>query len=131
MRGWSIRGLLHRRQYGDLRDLVFAPARRTAAWSAWPLDDTLLTRVSSACAWADVSQLPVLDGTRLVVVVIDESDLLLTVHTDPTRVSGTGRQRDDPGPHRPCRRRRAWPNCGRSSIAGWSQSLPMSEAFTD
>jgi len=41
-------------------------------------DDTLLTRVSSACAWADVSQLPVLAGAKLV-GVIDESDLLLNV----------------------------------------------------
>ena len=44
-------------------------------------DDTLLTAFQRM-RLADVSQLPVLDGDRLV-GVIDESDLLLSVHATP------------------------------------------------
>jgi len=80
---WMVdQGLLHRRQYGDLRDLVSRRAEDGSVVSVAP-DDTLLTAFQRM-RLADVSQLPVLDGTRLV-GVIDESDLLLTVHTDPTR----------------------------------------------
>ena len=46
-------------------------------------EDTLLTAFQRM-RLADVSQLPVLEGTQLV-GVIDESDLLLSVHTDASR----------------------------------------------
>jgi cystathionine beta-synthase len=49
--------------------------------------DTLLTTYQRM-RLADVSQLPVLDGGRLV-GVIDESDLLVTVHDTPDRFRST------------------------------------------
>jgi cystathionine beta-synthase len=77
---WMVdQGLLRRRQYGDLRDLVSRRAEDGSVVSVAP-DDTLLTAFQRM-RLADVSQLPVLDGSRLV-GVIDESDLLMTVHTD-------------------------------------------------
>jgi len=77
---WMIdEGLLHRRKWGDLRDLV---ARRQAdgqVVSVGP-NDTLLTAFQRMRT-GDVSQLPVLDGGKLV-GVIDESDLLLKIQAD-------------------------------------------------
>jgi cystathionine beta-synthase len=75
-------GLLHRREYGDLRDLVSRRAEDGSVVSVAP-DDTLLTAFQRM-RLADVSQLPVLDGKRLV-GVIDESDLLLTVQGSDER----------------------------------------------
>jgi cystathionine beta-synthase len=80
---WMIdEGLLHRREYGDLRDLVGRRRNEGAVVSVGP-QDTLLTAFQRM-RLADVSQLPVLEGTQLV-GVIDESDLLLSVHTDASR----------------------------------------------
>ena len=78
---WMVdQGLLVRKRYGDLRDLI---ARRTEDGSVVAVgpDDTLLTAFQRM-RLADVSQLPVLDAGRLV-GVIDESDVLLKVQTDP------------------------------------------------
>jgi cystathionine beta-synthase len=75
-------GLLHRRAFGDLRDLVARRAQDGSVVSVSP-DDTLLTAFQRM-RLADVSQLPVLDGRRLVGVV-DESDVLLHVEPDPAR----------------------------------------------
>jgi cystathionine beta-synthase len=80
---WMVdQGLLARRQYGDLRDLVSRRFEEGAVVSVGP-QDTLLTAFQRM-RLADVSQLPVLDGEQLVGVV-DESDLLLYVHEDAAR----------------------------------------------
>ncbi|MFZ6045868.1 pyridoxal-phosphate dependent enzyme [Pseudomonas sp. CR3202] len=74
-------GLLARKRYGDLRDLIarrFEDGRVISVGS----DDTLLTAFQRM-RLADVSQLPVLDDGHLVGVV-DESDILLGVHADAT-----------------------------------------------
>jgi cystathionine beta-synthase len=77
---WMVdQGLLARRQYGDLRDFISRRAEEGSVISVTS-DDTLLTAFQRM-RLADVSQLPVLDGSRLV-GVIDESDLLLKVHAD-------------------------------------------------
>jgi cystathionine beta-synthase len=73
-------GLLQRRRYGDLRDLIARRFEDGRVISVAP-DDTLLTAFQRM-RLADVSQLPVLvDGKRLV-GVIDESDILFRVHQD-------------------------------------------------
>jgi cystathionine beta-synthase len=80
---WMVdQGLLPRKQYGDLRDLVSRRMEEGAVVSVGP-QDTLLTAFQRM-RLADVSQLPVLDGEQLVGVV-DESDLLLYVHEDAAR----------------------------------------------
>lgn len=80
---WMIdQGLLSRRQYGDLRDLVSRRFEDGSVVSVGP-QDTLLTAFQRM-RLAEVSQLPVLDGERLV-GVIDESDLLLYVHANAAR----------------------------------------------
>ena len=80
---WMVdQGLLQRHAYGDLRDLISRRSEDGNVISAAP-DDTLLTAFQRM-RLADVSQLPVLDGARLV-GVIDESDLLLSVHADAER----------------------------------------------
>jgi cystathionine beta-synthase len=77
---WMVdQGLLARTRYGDLRDIISRRAEDGSVVSVAP-DDTLLTAFQRM-RLADVSQLPVLQGARLV-GVIDESDLLLKVHAD-------------------------------------------------
>ena len=80
---WMLdQGLLPRKRYGDLRDVV---SRRFEDGSVVSVgaEDTLLTAFARMRA-ADVSQLPVLDGQKLV-GVIDESDVLMSVHADAAR----------------------------------------------
>lgn len=80
---WMLdNGFLAREQQGDLRDLILRPFadRDTVVVGA---NDLLVT------AWQrmklyDVSQLPVMDGERLVGIV-DESDVLLHVYGDEAR----------------------------------------------
>jgi cystathionine beta-synthase len=80
---WMVdQGLLPRRRYGDLRDLVSRRFEEGAVISVGP-EDTLLTAFQRM-RLAEVSQLPVLEAERLVGVV-DESDLLLYVHADAAR----------------------------------------------
>jgi cystathionine beta-synthase len=80
---WMLdQGLLPRKRYGDLRDVISHRMEEGAVVSVGP-DDTLLTAFARMRA-ADVSQLPVLEGERLV-GVIDESDLLMSVHADAGR----------------------------------------------
>jgi cystathionine beta-synthase len=67
-------GLLARTRYGDLRDLISRRAEDGSVVSVGPAD-TLLVAFQRMRA-AEVSQLPVLVGGRLV-GVIDETDLLL------------------------------------------------------
>lgn len=66
-------GLTERTLHGDLRDLIARSPAEGAAVTVGPAD-TLLTAYNRMRA-ADVSQLPVLDGGRLI-GLIDESDLL-------------------------------------------------------
>ena len=80
---WMLdNGFLEREQHGDLRDLILRPfaARDTVVVAP---TDLLLT------AWQrmklyDVSQLPVMEGDRIVGIV-DESDVLLHVYGDEAR----------------------------------------------
>jgi cystathionine beta-synthase len=77
---WMIdEGLLQRRKYGDLRDLIARRQDEGEVVSVGP-QDTLLTAFKRMRA-AEVSQLPVLDEGKLV-GVIDESDVLFKVQTD-------------------------------------------------
>ncbi|MDP3612502.1 MAG: cystathionine beta-synthase, partial [Rubrivivax sp.] len=72
---WMVdAGLLARPRYGDLRDLISRRNEDGGVVSVTPAD-TLLVAFQRMRA-AEVSQLPVLEGTRLV-GVIDETDLLL------------------------------------------------------
>ncbi|MBS0447421.1 MAG: pyridoxal-phosphate dependent enzyme [Proteobacteria bacterium] len=75
-------GLLPRKRYGDLRDIVSRRVEDGSVVSVGP-GDTLLTAFQRM-RLADVSQLPVLADGRLV-GVIDESDLLMNVHADTRR----------------------------------------------
>ena len=80
---WMLdNGFLAREQHGDLRDLILRPfaARDTVVVAP---SDLLIT------AWQrmklyDVSQLPVMEGDRIVGIV-DESDMLLHVYGDEAR----------------------------------------------
>jgi cystathionine beta-synthase len=75
---WMVdQGFLDRPTFGDLRDLITRRAAEHAVVSVAP-DDTLLTAYGRM-RMHDVSQLPVLDGERIV-GIIDESDLLLAVY---------------------------------------------------
>lgn len=75
-------GFLRDVGHGDLRDLVSRRADDGGLVSVAP-DETLLIAYQRM-KLADVSQVPVLEGERIV-GMIDESDLLLAVHDDPSR----------------------------------------------
>ncbi|WP_426190210.1 pyridoxal-phosphate dependent enzyme [Massilia sp. DWR3-1-1] len=78
--GWMHdQGLLERAPTGDLRDLIGRRADQGEVVGVAP-DDSLLVAFNRMRA-ADLAQLPVLDGGRLV-GIIDESDLLLKVAHD-------------------------------------------------
>lgn len=78
-------GLLQRKGYGDLRDLIARRFEDGRVISVGP-DDTLLTAFQRM-RLADISQLPVLVEGKQLVGVIDESDILLGVHEDAARFS--------------------------------------------
>jgi cystathionine beta-synthase len=83
--GWMVdQGLLERPQMGDLRDLI---GRRYDAGEVVTVapSDTLLTAFNRMRS-ADLAQLPVIDNGRLA-GLIDESDLLLHVTSEPNRFS--------------------------------------------
>jgi len=83
---WLIeQGLAEREKHGDLRDLVTRAHREGGTVAVGP-GDPLLTAYSRMRG-ADVSQLPVLDGGRLV-GILDESDIL-------TAVEGADEQRGE------------------------------------
>jgi len=93
---WMLdQGLLERPKHGDLRDLISRRPSDGAVISAGP-DDTLLTAFQRM-RLADVSQLPVLDGER-VVGIVDESDLLMAVHADAARFRSPVSQAMTPAP---------------------------------
>lgn len=75
-------GFVERARHGDLRDLVTRRHDEGAAVTVGP-DDTLNTAYARMKLY-DVSQLPVLEGER-VVGILDESDVLLAVFSDHSR----------------------------------------------
>ena len=81
--GWMVdQGLLKREQLGDLRDLIGRRYDDGDVVTVAP-GDTLLTAFNRMRS-ADLAQLPVIDQGRLV-GLIDESDLLLHVTSEPAR----------------------------------------------
>ncbi len=83
---WMLdNGFLEREQRGDLRDLLLRPyaQRDTVVIGANELLITAYTRMKLY----DVSQLPVMEGDKLVGIV-DESDVLMHVHADQARFCG-------------------------------------------
>ena len=76
---WLLdQGLTQRKKYGDLRDFISRRFEDNAIISAVP-DDTLKA-IYGRMKLYDISQLPVLEGDK-VVGIIDESDLLLALYS--------------------------------------------------
>ncbi len=75
-------GFRERAKHGDLRDLIGRPMEEAATVTVGP-DDTLLTAYGRF-KMQDVSQLPVLEGDRIV-GLIDEYDVLKAVVRDESR----------------------------------------------
>jgi cystathionine beta-synthase len=75
-------GFLEEKPHGDLRDLVGRSHEKHAAVVVQPTDT--LQRAFQLMKLYDVSQLPVLEGDR-VIGLLHESDLLLAVTDDMTR----------------------------------------------
>ena len=80
---WMLdNGFLEREQHGDLRDLILRPYSQRDTVVVGPND--LLTVAYQRMKLYDVSQLPVMDGDRIV-GILDESDVLLHVYGDEAR----------------------------------------------
>ncbi len=80
---WMLdNGFIERPQHGDLRDLILRPYSQKDTVVVAPTD--LLTTAYQRMKLYDVSQLPVMDGEKLV-GIIDESDVLLHVYGDEAR----------------------------------------------
>ena len=75
-------GFIHRPPHGDLSDLISHRYEAGEVISIGP-DDTLLTAFKRMRD-SDVSQLPVVEASGRPIGIIDESDLLVKVHRDPT-----------------------------------------------
>jgi len=73
---------MHRPPHGDLSDLVSHRYEAGEVISVGP-DDSLLTAFTRMRK-ADVSQVPVVDENGRAIGILDESDLLVKVHRDPT-----------------------------------------------
>lgn len=82
---WMVeQGLLPRKNFGDLRDLVARRFDEGGVISVTPSDplQTAFVRMR----YAEVSQLPVIDGGRIV-GLLDESDILARVRANPANFS--------------------------------------------
>ena len=80
---WMLdQGLIKRKQYGDLRDLIARRHEERVVVSVAPEDR--LTTAYGRMKLYDISQLPVLEGDKLV-GIIDEWDLLSAVEKDSSR----------------------------------------------
>ena len=80
---WMLdNGFLEREQHGDLRDLILRPFAARDTVVVGPGD--LLITAWQRMKLYDVSQLPVMEGDRIVGIV-DESDVLLHVYGDEAR----------------------------------------------
>jgi cystathionine beta-synthase len=75
-------GFLERERHGDLRDLLLRPFAQRDTVVVGP--NELLMTAYTRMKLYDVSQLPVMDGSKLVGIV-DESDVLMHVHADEAR----------------------------------------------
>jgi len=74
-------GFVQRQPKGDLCDLISHRHEAGEVVSVGP-NDTLLTAFKRMSG-ADVSQVPVVDGSGRAVGILDESDLLVKVHSEP------------------------------------------------
>jgi cystathionine beta-synthase len=80
---WMLdNGFLEREQHGDLRDLILRPFAARDTVVVGPGD--LLITAWQRMKLYDVSQLPVMEGDKIVGIV-DESDVLLHVYGDEAR----------------------------------------------
>jgi cystathionine beta-synthase len=80
---WMLdNGFLEREQHGDLRDLILRPYTRRDTVVVAPGD--LLVTAYQRMKLYEISQLPVMDGERIV-GILDESDVLLHVYGDEAR----------------------------------------------
>lgn len=80
---WMLdNGFLERENYGDLRDLIMRPYSQHDTVVVGPAEP--LTTAYQRMKLYDVSQLPVMDGDKIV-GIIDESDLLLHVYGDEAK----------------------------------------------
>ena len=80
---WMLdNGFLDRQPSGDLRDLILRPYARRDTVVVGPHE--LLVTAYNRMKLYDVSQLPVMDGDRIV-GLIDESDLLIHVYGDEAK----------------------------------------------
>jgi cystathionine beta-synthase len=75
-------GFIHRPPHGDLSDLISHRYEAGEVITIGP-DDSLLTAFRRMRD-SDVSQLPVVDKNGRAIGIIDESDLLVKVHRDPS-----------------------------------------------
>jgi CBS domain-containing protein len=75
-------GFIHRPPHGDLSDLISHRYEAGEVITVGP-DDSLLTAFKRMRD-SDVSQLPVVDKSGRAVGIIDESDLLVKVHREPS-----------------------------------------------
>jgi len=75
-------GFIHRPPHGDLSDLISHRYEAGEVISVGP-SDTLLTAFKRMRD-ADVSQLPVVEQSGRAIGIIDESDVLVKVHRDPS-----------------------------------------------
>ena len=75
-------GLLERPKQGNLLDLIVRRYQEGSAVTLSPQDSLLLAY--RRMKLFDVSQIPVMEGER-VVGIVDESDLVLHLHADPAR----------------------------------------------
>src|SRR2546421_5556126 len=76
-------GFIHRQPHGDLSDVISHRHEAGEVVTVGPTD-TLLTAFKRMRG-ADVSQLPVVDQSGRAIGILDESDVLVTVHRDSTR----------------------------------------------
>jgi cystathionine beta-synthase len=80
---WMLdNGFLERQATGDLRDLILRPYSQRDTVVVGPAEP--LTTAYQRMKLYDVSQLPVMDGDKIVGIV-DESDVLLHVYGDETK----------------------------------------------
>lgn len=75
-------GFIHRPSHGDLSDLISHRYEEGEVITVGP-NDTLLTAVNRMRS-ADVSQVPVVDENGRAIGILDESDVLVKVHHDPS-----------------------------------------------
>src|SRR5438876_530481 len=75
-------GFIHRPPHGDLSDLITHRHEAGEVVLVGP-DDTLLTAFKRMRG-GDMSQVPVVDGKGRAIGILDESDLLVKVHREPS-----------------------------------------------